>query len=552
MKKNEAGDERSVRDKGGFGRALVIGWAAARVLAHALWARWSARARGSLPQHLRRTLEQLGPPFVKLGQALSLRHDLLPDEITAELQHLQDAVEPFPAAAARAEIERALGRPLEQVFGRFGDAPFAAASIAQVHRATLLDGREVIVKVRRPGIRAAIDQDMGLLIKVLRLLGALVSGVRRYDALSLAREIWARMLTEADLGEEAENVRRFAVGLRDRPEAWVPDVVEELCSESVLVQAFSHGRRIDDPALAAQGPRLAQALVALYLHQFFTMGVFHGDPHPGNLFVLEDGRICFHDFGVVGELTPRMRRQLAVFMLALAAQDEDWLVDAAVDLGLLGPAVDRRAARESASAVFAQYASRPLAEWSLGDVLLRFLRLGRGMGVSVPLRFAILARAALLIEHVLRGLDPDITVVGALAQTGPDLMQRLLEPHVEANSLLRLESEASAAAQRLPALAAAWLRRAQREGGGLPLSLHVEALSSSTGRIERSADRLALALVALGLYVAASLLMQHSLGPRVLGIPLLAALGYLLALWLTARIVRGIARAERRIDNPRA
>ena len=535
-------------------RFLVIGWAALGVLAHAGGARISHGARRTFPHRLRRTLERLGPPFVKLGQALSLRPDLLSDELIAELQHLQDAVEPFPSAAARIEIEHALGRPIAEVFSVFEEAPFAAASIAQVHRARLLDGRKVIVKVRRPGIRAGIDRDMALLIAALRVLGALVPAVRRYDVLSLAREVWARMQRETDLHQEAINVKRFVEGLRDEPRAWVPDVVERLCHESVLVQTYSRGRRIDDPALSSQGPQLAQALVELYLHQFFVMGVFHGDPHPGNLFVLADGRICFHDFGVVGELGRPRRRQLAVFMLALAEQDEDWLLDAGIDLGLLPQAVDRRVARESASAVFAEYASRPLADWSLGEVLLRFIRLGRGFGASVPVDLAVLARAALLIEQVLRGLDRNITVIGALDHADPKLTGRLLEPSVDRAGLLRVKSEAFSFAERLPALAASWLRRTEQEGGRLPVVVRIETLENASGRIGRSADRLALALVALGLYVAASLLMmQHSLGPRLFGIPLLADVGYALALWLTVRIVRGIAAAaERRMAGPQS
>ena len=532
-------------------RLLVIGWAALTMIAHAGRARWSHRARRTLPGYLRRRLERLGPPFVKLGQALSLRRDLLPDDVTAELQHLQDAAEPFPGAAARAEVERSLGKPIEKAFSAFEETPFAAASIAQVHRARLLDGREVIIKVRRPGIRAAIDRDMHLLVSVLRAVGLLVPAIKEYDVPGLAREIWARMQIETDLRREALNVRRFAEGMSQQPQAWIPQVVEPLCSEWVLVQEFSHGRRIDDPALASEGPRLGQALVELYLHQFFVMGVFHGDPHPGNLFVMDDGRICFHDFGVVGELSLPMRRHLAVFMEALAEQDEDWLVDAAVDLGLLGPAVDRRLARQSASAVFAQYASRPLSDWSLGDVLIRFMRAGRGAGAALPLQLAILARAALLIEQVLRGLDRNITVVGALGHADPQLLRQLFSPRPDRKGLLRLESEAAAAAQRLPAMAAAWLHRAQREGGHLPVLLRIERLESLSGRIERGTDRLALALVALGLYIAASLLMQHSIGPRVSGAPVLGVLGYGLALWLTLRVVRGIAVDERRAQERR-
>jgi ubiquinone biosynthesis protein len=531
-------------------RLFVIAFAVLALLVHAGWARFRPGARRSLPLHLRGTLERLGPPFVKLGQALSLRGDLLPDDVTAALQGLQDDVAPFPGADARREIERELARPIGELFSEFEEQPFAAASIAQVHRARLPDGHEVIVKVRRPGIRAQIDRDMRLLVAVLRVLGRLVPAVRRYDVVSLAREIRVRLQMETNLRQEAMNVRRFVEGFRDQPLAHVPDVEEALCTEAVMVQDFSHGVRIDDPQLRADGSRLARALIDLYLHQFFVIGVFHGDPHPGNLFVLPDGRICFHDFGVVGQLSLPMRQRLAAFMLALAHQDEQWLLETAADLGVLSPSVDRRVARESIGAIFAEYAGRPLSDWSLGDVLVRIMRLGRGTGFALPTNLAILARATALIEHVLRHLDRELTVVDALAHADPQLLERLFVARPDDAGVLRLKSEAATTAQQLPALLAQWLHRAQRGGGGLPLSLHVDSLHMASRRAGRSIDRLALALVALGLYIAASLLMQHSLGPRIFGeLPLLAAIGYALALWFTMRIVRGISAADRDVSS---
>lgn len=532
-------------------RLLVIGVAVLGLLVHALGARSLPRARRSLPRRFRRTLERLGPPFVKLGQALSLRRDLLPDDVLAALQGLQDDVAPFPAAAARREIERELARPIEQVFGEFHEQPFAAASIAQVHYARLLDGREVIVKVRRPGIRAQMDRDMRLLVWVLRALAHGVPLLRQYDVVALAREIWARLQVETNLHQEAMNVRRFVTGLRDHTSVYVPEVEDALCTQAILVQAFSHGRRIDDPQLRAEGPRLARALVDLYLHQFFVMGVFHGDPHPGNIFVLPDGRLCLHDFGVVGQLTPSMRQRLAAFMLALAHQDEDWLLDAAADLGVLSASVDRRTARESLGAILAEYAGRPLSEWSLAEVLVRIMRLGRGAGFALPANLAILARSAGLLEQVLRQLDRELTVVDALAHADPKLLESLFTARPEAAGWLRLRSETLTSAQHLPALLAQWLHRAQR-GGGIPIALRIDAVRLAGHRIERSVDRLALALVVLGLFIAASLLMQHSVGPRVFGgLPLLAAVGYALALWLTFRIVRKIGAAEREASTPR-
>lgn len=527
-------------------RLVVIGSAVLSLLTHTGWARFSHSARASLPKHFRRTLERLGAPFVKLGQALSMRRDLLPDDIVEALQRLQDDVAGFSGAEARRMVEQALEQPIERLFSEFEETPFAAASIAQVHRARLRDGREVIVKVCRPGIRTQIDRDMRLLILILRALSKLVPPIERYDVIGLAREIWTRLQAETDLRKEAANVRRFVEGFRDQACAHVPDVELSLCTESVLVQAFSHGHRIDDPRFRHDGPRLARALVDLYLHQFFVMGVFHGDPHPGNIFVLEDGRLCFHDFGLVGQLSLPTRQRLAMFMLALAHQDEDWLLDAATDLGVLSRGVDRQRARESIGAILAEYAGAPLGEWSLGQVLVRIMRLSRGTGLALPNNLAILARTALLIEHALRQLDRELTVVAALTQADPELLRMLFVARPDKGALVRLKSEAATVAHELPALATEWLRRAQREGGRLPMSLRIEALQRTGRGMVRSTDRLALALVTLGLYIAASLLMQHSVGPRILGeFPLLAALGYALALWFTWRITRGIARAEK-------
>ena len=530
-------------------RLVVIGFAVLGLLVRTLHARFSARARRSLPHRVKQQLERLGPPFVKLGQALSLRRDLFPDDVIEALQRLQDDVAGFPGDSARAEVERTLGRPVSEVFTEFDERPFAAASIAQVHRARLGE-RHVIVKVRRPGIRAQIDRDMRLLVIVLRPIEGIVPPLRRFGAVALAREIWGRLQAETDLLREARNVRRFAEGLREMPDVYVPDVAEELCTESVLVQDFSPGKRIDDPSLAADGRRLAEVLVDVYLQQFFVLGVFHGDPHPGNLFVLEDGRLCFHDFGVVGQLTVPMRRNLATFMLALASQDEQWLVDAAADFGVLSRRVDRASARRSIGAMLSEYAGLPLSEWSLGEVMLRIMRLTPAAGARLPTSLAVLARAAMLVEQVLRKLDRDITVVGALGPEKSDLLAGVLMPRPEPGELLRLKSEAATAAQSLPGMAAQWLKDARREGGRLPVSLRVDSLQEAARQGISSVDRLALALVALGLYVAASLLMQHSIGPRVFGEwPLFAVIGYALALWLTWRIVRGARAAERDFEN---
>ena len=285
-------------------RLLQRSWEIARFTS--LWAversgRSSPVSRS--PARLRDALARLGPIFVKLGQALSLRQDMLPAEYVAALQSLQDHIAPFPTAPAIAEIERSLGRPLDELFASFDVQPLAAASVAQVHAARLRHGREVIVKVRRIGIEREIERDMRALARLVLIATILVPTLRRYEPSRIVVEIWNNLRKEIDFRVEARNIRQFAAAFQEWPSIYVPDVVGSLACESVVVQIRSHGVRIDDPAVRADGPRLAQSFVELYLHQLFVLGVFHGDPHPGNLFIIPDGRICFHDFGLIGRLT---------------------------------------------------------------------------------------------------------------------------------------------------------------------------------------------------------------------------------------------------------
>jgi ubiquinone biosynthesis protein len=528
------------------GRLLRIGAGAAGLLGAAAVERLRGTpAEGSrLPRRLRITLERLGPTFVKFGQTLSLRRDLLPDTWLAELRRLQDHVAPFPGAEARHAVEVALGRPVEQVFAAFETEPMAAASIAQVHRARLPDGRAVIVKIRRPGIRVQIDRDMRALVGIGRVVLVFAPRLQRYQPLRIVDEIWANLRKETDFRQEARSIRRFGEAFRRWPALNIPDVIEDLYSEAVLVQEMSGGLGIGDPSV--DGPRLAQVLVDAYLHQFFVVGFFHGDPHPGNLFVMPDGRLCFHDFGLVGYLDGRTRRSLALYLQAFVNKDAAWMLDAAVDLGLLGGPIDRPAFIRGIEEILSDYAVLPLKDWSLAEAVLRVARLGSGENFVVPHNLVVLMRALFLVESALRTLDPEFKVLDALLTRGGEMMEGVLRGGAAAAAFTRLRTEAALTAQDLPGLIAAWLHRAQREGAGPALVVRHEGLESLESHLDRTGNRLALAMVTLGLYVAASLLMLHSAGPRVFGdLPLLALLGYALALWLSFRLVRAVARSGR-------
>jgi ubiquinone biosynthesis protein len=242
-------------------------------------------------------LARLGPTFIKFGQALSLRGDLLPEAYVVALQALQDRVAPFPAREAICKIEDGLRRSLNELFAQFDQKPLAAASIAQVHAARMRDGREVIVKVRRVGVKAQIDRAMRALRTLTRFAAALMPWLKRYQPLRIVDEVWKNLRREVDFRQEARNIRRFASAFADWPVIFVPNVIDDLSSENVIVQVRSGGRRIDDPSFQSEGPRLAQQLVEAYLHQILVLGFFDGDPRPGNLFITKAARICFQNLG---------------------------------------------------------------------------------------------------------------------------------------------------------------------------------------------------------------------------------------------------------------
>jgi ubiquinone biosynthesis protein len=285
-------------------------------------------------RRLRAALEELGPTFVKFGQMLSMRQDLFPQDIISELQKLQDAVPPFPGEEARRIIEAQLGQPVAELFATFDELPLAAASIAQVHTATLRDGTSVIVKVQRPGIEEVIQADLEILFCIARLLESHVTESRRYDPLGLVKEFAETITRELDFHREGRSMDCFRDNFKDNPSVYVPQIFWNLSGKRVLTMKHSHGHKISGnyPADPAERRRLAEVFVRLYLTQIFEHGFFHGDPHPGNVFIMDDGRLCFLDFGIVGRLSPRDQDNLRHLFLALIVRDTEWMAGVYLDL----------------------------------------------------------------------------------------------------------------------------------------------------------------------------------------------------------------------------
>lgn len=496
---------------------------------------WHPRATPA--ERLTNLLARLGTAFIKLGQVLSLHAEFLPEEYAHALARLQDHVAPFPGELAAREIERSFVRPIGDLFLAFERTPLAAASIAQVHAARLPDGREVIVKVRRPGIRRQIEQDMRIMTFLVRIALVVAPGMRRFDPLGLIQETLENLRREIDFRHEARNIRRFVEIFRDSPTIFIPPAIEGMQTEWVGVQQMSGGMRVDDPQLRAAGPKLAQAFVDAYLKQFFVAGVFHGDPHPGNLFIMPDGRICFHDFGLIGVLDHKTRRNLGAFMQAFVLQDAEWLLDAALDLGVLAPDVDRAETSARLEELLQDYVQLPLREWSFAEALLRIARLGTGQFVRLPRNLLVFIRTVFLMENTVRTLDPGFNLVDGLMGSGRAAVEESVAARGTVGSATRLKYEMASALQEIPEHVGSLLHKARM--GQLEVNFNHRGFDILGSQIERASTRMALSLVDLGLYIASSLLMQHSVGPQIFGVPLLAALGYGMAVWLTFRVIKG-------------
>ena len=513
-------------------RALVIAWRLLRLV----WviAREHRRAPEVAAAALRDTLAALGATFVKLGQGLSQRLDLLPAPYTQALAALQDRVPPFPAAAARATVEAAFGQPLDALFAEFDDTPLAAASLAQVHRATLADGTAVVVKVRRPRLRAEVEHDLRWLRRVVRAATLLWPPFAHWRPLDLVDEIAAQLRREIDFRVEAANMRRMQRVLAAVPGVHVPAVVEPLVHEEVLVQTLSAGRPIASAYGTEEGKRLAGLLLDAYLQQLFGVGFFHGDPHPGNAFVMADGGLCLHDFGVIGYLDRHARHALAQALHGVAGCDAPSVLTAAVELGLLDVPPDRRDVIAAVDLILAEFATEPLSEWSAAQVLLRIARLDARQHLLLPRNLLLLLRTLMLLEGLTRALDPGFALPAELQARSGKVAELLLPVTVPAPQAARQ------IARRLPALLARRLRELEE---GPARDKLVSADRASDRHEPDGARRIAAALVALGLYIAgAALLLAADRLPRAQGWPWPTLLAFAAALLLSLRLLRGGGR----------
>ena len=468
--------------------------------------------RGALrrPEHLRRALEELGTTFIKLGQILSTRADLLPPDYLAELTKLQDSAPSVPFEAVRDTIVAELGRPIEAMFPYFDPHPLAAASIGQAHQATLPDGTEVVVKIRRPGVVEQVNEDLEILKELARTASRHWEFADRYDLEGIVEEFSDTLRAELDYIREGHNAERFAANFADETKIHIPKVYWETTTSRVLTLERIRGTKINDLAtLDKQGierSALARFATGVVMRMVCEDGFFHADPHPGNFFIETGGTIGMIDFGMVGILDERTQENLADLLIYIDQQDADRLVDVFLDLGVTKKRLDRALLRRDIEHLLSTYWGLPLNEIRISAVLNDVFEIMRRHRLHLPSNLALLLKTVIMVEGLGVNLDPEFHLTSALEPYADRLVMRKYSPV----KLVRNLSRAGLDLARLGVEMPQQLRRivTAAENGSLQVGMRPEGFDPVINRVEKIANRIVLGVIAAafinGLAVLAS------------------------------------------------
>jgi ubiquinone biosynthesis protein len=488
-------------------------------------------------QELARDIERMGPTFIKLGQILSTRTELLPAPYIEALSRLQDRVAPVPADDAIAVIESELGRPLSAMFREFDREPLAAASLGQVHRAELADGTPVAVKVQRPRILGQIAEDLAALQDVATFLDKYTETGRKLECRALLREFRKALVYELDYRQEARNLDIVATNLEEFPRIVVPRPFEEFTARRVLTMQYVGGRRLE-PRENGDGARshsvsrdrrtlLAKDLFSAYLKQVLVDGVFHADPHPGNVLLTDDGRLALVDLGMVSYVSPEMRGRLLRWLMAIAEGRGEDAANIALKIGRPRPDMDRVEFRRRVSEIVTRNANAHLRDVEVGKIVVEATRIADECGLAAPHELTMLGKALLHLDRVGKVLDPEFDVNASMRRHASRIVQRRVMDSLSGESVMMNLYELSHFAGQLPAR----VNRILDTVGNNELLITVDAIDEQrlVDGLHKIANRITLGLVLAALVIGASLLMRVPTEFTLFGYPGIAIVLFLAA-----------------------
>ena len=501
------------------------------------------KGRAPRAEELAKDLEKLGPTFIKLGQLLSTRADVLPVAYLEALARLQDDVEPFPFADAERIVAEELGVRVSKAFADFEAAPLAAASLGQVHRAVLRDGRVVAVKVQRPGIREQIVDDLEAFAEIAQLLDRRLEAGRLYQFEKMVDEFRKSILRELDYRREAQNLVTLGENLAEFDRIVVPSPVPDYTTDRVLTMDFVFGQKITALSplqrIEIDGARLADELHRAYLKQILIDGFFHADPHPGNVFLTDDGRLALIDLGMVGWISSGMQEHLLKLLLAISEGKGEEAAERAAQIGEKLDTFEETEFRRRIAALVGEYENARLADIQVGKVVMEVSRVSADAGMRLPPELTMLGKTLLHLDEIGRILDPTFDPNASVRKNAAELLQRRMRKSASPANLYANLLEAKDFVQKLPGR----VNKVLDILANNQLRLDVDAVDERLliDGLHKIANRISLGLILAALIVGAALLMQVPTRFQILGYPGLAILLFLAAafggVWLVVSIL---------------
>ncbi|MGE3317554.1 MAG: ABC1 kinase family protein [Planctomycetaceae bacterium] len=493
-------------------------------------------------QRIRMALEELGPTFIKFGQVISTRPDLIPADVIEELSKLQERVPPFPYEVVAQTIERELGEPISRCFADFDPTPLAAGSLGQVHRAKYRDGTALAVKVRRPNAVADVERDLMLLMEMAVLLERHLPETAVFDPIGLVNHFTRTIRRELNYTREARSMDEFARLFRNDATLRVPRVYWDCTTDAVLTMEYISGYRVDDAEAVASAHISPHHLAAngarIFMKQAFQLGIFHGDPHPGNLRVMRDGSLCLLDFGMIGMLEDDMREQLVDLFLSIHRRDVPSAVRLIQKIGQPFRPCELPLLRADVRDFVENYYELPLERLNVGNMLTDFVRILSNHGIRCPGDLMLLIRAIVTLEGVGRDLDPDFNFAQHLAPFVEEIVRERHNPKQMASRAMAETRTFLQLAHDVPLHVGKAIEKLSKDE--LKLQFEHRGIDHLITEIDRSSNRVVIGLVLSSLIVASALVIRAGIGTLWFSIPI-----FLLSSLLGAWLVYGVFRSGR-------
>ncbi|MDA3886257.1 MAG: AarF/ABC1/UbiB kinase family protein [Candidatus Delongbacteria bacterium] len=498
-------------------------------------------------ERIRMILEKLGPTFIKFGQIMSRRSDLIPIELIKELEKLQNEVPSFDTDKALRLLEEELGKPSVELFADFNKEPVAAASISQVHKAIMLDGATVAVKIQRPDIRKKIEIDIEIMKHLSGLIQKHIENMNSFNLPGIVEEFERSIYEELDFDNELTNIERFRRNFESDEKVKVPAVFKNLSTKKVLTMEFIDGFKVSETeAIKSVGFSLKEIAVTgvdSILHQVFEDGFFHADPHPGNIFVTKQGQLCFIDFGMMGSLSGTVRESFTDIISGIVNRDTGKVTRALLEITPSSPDTESKDLQLQVSALIDKHLYRDIADLDMAEVMNDLFSLFNGNGLRMPSNLFLLTRTIVLAQSLGKDLNPEFNIGSVIEKYSKKLMRKKYAPGKIAKEMREMSEDIWKLIKKMPKEIPELINLLKK--GNFKVDLKHKGFENMLETHERISNKIAFSVVLASIIIGSSLIVLSGIPPLMFGIPIIGIVGYIGAIILAFGLIISIIRHGR-------